>query len=403
MTEQQTEPYQRQTADDEIDLVDLFLILWKRKWLIFLTTIICIILGCGYLFYKTESYQYMTTLQIGALFEGESGSGQRNIIEAPEVVKVKLDSVYIPQASKNLMDLHNDRRMKAESNIQKDSNILLIKSNALLQDAEFIHSFHTQIVNPVLEEHRKILAASMKEFQFQAEQARLRLKELKDPQIYSFEEKVLQNQIRGAQSELTELDDRKILLESKKERLIDTRKIVNEQIRKIEKNLALAYAERPQAKEEVDDEGKALTFLMLNSQIEQNERQLADLKERSQVTIADQKQVLENQLAENRRKYALQKEKISELQSKLKKLQAERLNSIQKQENVIADAESKIDLYQDSRVLGIAQRSFEPEGPGKSLIIALSGILGLMGGVMLAFIAEFMNKVRQQQRALEDA
>ena len=403
MNEQETRNYQRQHADDEIDLVDLFLILLKRKWLIGLTTALCILLGGGYLLYKTENYQYVTTLQIGTLLEGVGEQAKKSLIETPEIVKVKLDSVYIPQAVKKLMDAHDGRRIKAESNVQKDSNILLIKSNGAFEDESIIRSFHTQVVDPVLEEHQRIMSASMKEFHIQAEQARLRLKELKDPQIYLFEDKVLQNQIGQAQAKLVELNDQKQLLMSKEKRLIDTQRIVNEQIQKVEKNLDLAYAERPEAKEEVNDEAKALTFLMLNSQIEQNERQLADLKERSQVTIEDQKQVLENKLSENRRQHALQKEKISELQSKLKKQQAERLSSMQKQQNVIDDVESKIDLYHESRVLGIAQRSFEPEGPGKSLILALSGILGLMGGLMLAFIAEFMAKVRQQQRMQEEA
>ncbi|NOQ51057.1 MAG: hypothetical protein GQ578_02400, partial [Desulfuromonadaceae bacterium] len=44
----------------------------------------------------------------------------------------------------------------------------------------------------------------------------------------------------------------------------------------------------------------------------------------------------------------------------------------------------------------------KPIKPKKTLIVALAAMLGLMGGVMLAFFAEFMVKVRQQQQAAGD-
>ena len=44
----------------------------------------------------------------------------------------------------------------------------------------------------------------------------------------------------------------------------------------------------------------------------------------------------------------------------------------------------------------------KPIKPKKMLIVALAAILGLMGGAMLAFFAEFMTKVRQQQQAAGD-
>lgn len=42
-----------------------------------------------------------------------------------------------------------------------------------------------------------------------------------------------------------------------------------------------------------------------------------------------------------------------------------------------------------------------PVGPKKTLIVALAFILSLMGGIMLAFFAEFIDKVRHAQKAVE--
>ena len=402
MSKQEPEIPLCQTVDNEIDLVDIFLIIWKRKKMIIIFMFLCLLLGGGYSLYKSEQYKYITTFQIGTLIDVKGEQIQKSSIESAEIVKVKFDSVYIPKATKKFMDSNGGRRLKAESNIQKDSNIIVVKSNGELADEDVLRSFHLQIVAPILADHQQITSASMREFLLQVDSLRLNLEKLKNPQIYLFGEKVLQNEIMKAQANLSELDDKKGLLESQKRRLLETQNIVRGQLKKVEKNLELTYAERLQAKDEVADETMALTFLMVDNQIERSERRLADLKERAQVKIEDRKQVLANQLIENRRQYDRQKEKISELQIKLKKIRAERTSDIQLQKNVIAKAENKIDLYLNSRILGAAQRSVAPEGAGKSLILALAGILGLMGGIMLAFIAEFMTKVRQQQQAAGD-
>ena len=43
--------------DDEIDLRELFLTLWRGKWLVLATTVIFVAAGVAYAFYKPEIYQ----------------------------------------------------------------------------------------------------------------------------------------------------------------------------------------------------------------------------------------------------------------------------------------------------------------------------------------------------------
>ena len=51
-------------------------------------------------------------------------------------------------------------------------------------------------------------------------------------------------------------------------------------------------------------------------------------------------------------------------------------------------------LTQPTELMGEINAPTEPAKPKKALVVALSAVLGLMGGVMLAFIAEFIGKAR---------
>ncbi|MBN1958133.1 MAG: hypothetical protein JXQ81_02250 [Desulfuromonadales bacterium] len=389
--------FEQNGMDDEIDLVELFLILWKRKWMIVTLTLCVTVTGGLYSFFKTTSYEYVTTLVVGTILVSEEDQTERIPVEGPEVVKIKLDQVYIPIAVNEFLDETAGRRLKAETSVQKNSNILLVKSAGPADQRAIYKKFHQLIIDPVIQEHGQLISATLKEYQLMVDRANLKLKELEDPQIFTFDEKVLEGDINEAEFRLVHLDDENKLLQSKQQRLLDTQEILKKQIVKIEKNLELSFAKRPKATQEADDEAKALTFLMINNQIEYNENRLASLQERLYVDLENQKQLLENQIADNRRSRELQKKNVAELQSKLVRMRAIRSSSLDQQKNVIADAESKMDLFQNSSALGLAQRSLEPKGPGKSIVVALAFVLGFMGSIMLAFIAEFMTKVRQQQ------
>ncbi len=396
--QQSNEPHY--AAEDEIDLVALFLILWKRKLLIVAIPIVFLFLAGGYVFLKKDTYTYVTAFQIGINVETMGGQTTKKNIESSESAKVKLDEVYIPSAVEKLFARENGLRLKANAESLKNSEILLLSSVGLLSQQQIIKDFHREIVAPLMAEHLKLVAASMREFELSAERAQLKLKELQDPQIYQFTEKSLQREISAAEAELLRLGDEKKLFQTNKDRLFKTQDILKAQIKKIENNLEFAYKKRSPASDEADDEARALTFLMINNQIEQNENRLAGLQERLYIKIEDQKQILENKISENQRSINLQREKISALQSKLVKLQAERKNNIAQQENILADIQNKMNFFQNSRTLEVAQRGLDKDGPGKIVILVLSLAIGLMGGIMVAFIAEFMSKVRQQQMQL---
>jgi len=394
----QEAPPSRVSSEDEIDLVDLFLVVWRRKLLLLLVTLASFLTGVAYVSLRTPSYNYVTSFEVGSLLKGDGTQGNKVSVEPIESVKIKLEEVYIPQAIRQIASTYQQLpTLKATVRTHQNSDILLIESKGHEDMQHLYGELHHAIISPVVDQHDEIVSAAQEEYLLGVKKAEVELQILNDPDIYLFSEQVLLGEIEQAKAALSGLNDKKKLLESQKKRLVTMQEILKQQIVQVKKNLQSAYERLPGAATQADDEPKALTFLMLNSQIEQNERRLADLQERLQVKTEDDKQVLENQLLENQRSQDLQKNKVAELQSKLTKLRAERKSNIEQQQNAIDDAKSKIALYRKSNVIGLAQQSLSAEGPGKLIVLMLSCLIGLMGGVFLAFGAEFMGRVRRQQ------
>ena len=394
---QKLENNQRQIDDDEIDLVQLFQILLKRKYLIFGVTFFCLIGGGGYTLLKKSIYEYTTTLQIGTALIESKNTIERSGIESSPSVKLKLEQVYIPAAIIQLIGRYDGRLASALAKEQKNSNIILITSKGGAEDEHLFKELHTIIVSPLIANHREAIAVLKKQYEILVDRANLTLKDLEDPKLFGIQEGSLKVEIEAAQMELAGFDERKLLLLANKTGLTEIKNLLTEQISRIEENLKLSYVKRNVAISEVDDAAKAMTFLTLNSEIQQNENRLSTLRERLYVDLDSKKKLLESQLAENQRARRLQVTKVEEAKSQLTQLQAQRLSEQEQQRNTIAAAENKINLYRDTRALNLAVRSLKSVGTGKSLILVLAGMLGLMGGVMLAFFAEFMTKVRQQQ------
>jgi LPS O-antigen subunit length determinant protein (WzzB/FepE family) len=390
-----------QIADDEIDLVQLFQILWNRKSLIVTVALICLLAGIGYALLKKPVYEYTTTLQIGTALDGGIDSARKIGIEDPPSVKLKLEKVYLPMAINQLSAKYEGRMAIATVKENKNSNIMHIESKGLLDDGQFFTEFHTIAVSPLIANHRELIEASIKQYGILVQRVKLILIDLEDPNLFALDENTIKGKIESAQLDLAGIDDQKIILLAKKTGLKETKTLLHDQITQIERNLSISYAKRDKVISEVKEEAKAMIFLMLNSDIQQNENRLAALRERLNVSLENEGQQVEGQLAENIRQRKSQTTKIDELKSQLIQLLAQRSSDQEKQRNEISEAENKINFYQDTKTLDIASRSVSPVGTGKALVVVLAGMLGLMGGVMLAFFAEFIAKVRKQQQVPE--
>ncbi|HEY9050428.1 MAG TPA: Wzz/FepE/Etk N-terminal domain-containing protein, partial [Gammaproteobacteria bacterium] len=74
--------FQESNHDDEINLIDLWLILVKRKQVLLYTVGLCVALGLLYVVIKPDVYRYFASIEIGVMSHGS----ERIFIEQPESV-----------------------------------------------------------------------------------------------------------------------------------------------------------------------------------------------------------------------------------------------------------------------------------------------------------------------------
>ncbi|WP_321372035.1 Wzz/FepE/Etk N-terminal domain-containing protein [uncultured Desulfuromusa sp.] len=256
----------------------------------------------------------------------------------------------------------------------------------------------------------------------------------------------LQNKIAKENSDLAELADQKSTLIKNQKILSQEKALLSRQVEKLDKMLTDIGQKRLEAPAEVDSPANALTLMMIENQLEQYRTRRENLELKLGVELQQKNNDLEMQLAGTERKKTIQEKLLADLevqlnfkrqsqareieqrQKEIQNLQAEQSKikgdyrrqqdeinreiieaendlheyeinlgfNINQQKQVVAELEGKLKNLQPTRSLGVAIRSQNPTGQSKILILALSSILGLMGGVMLAFFAEFMKKVRQQ-------
>lgn len=382
---------------NEVDLVQLWLILLKRKYLLGGVFFICLLVGAAFVFLAPTKYTYSTTIQIGKTFTS-NGEGVIREIESSEVVLAKLKESYIPLAVNQMMMLE-DKVFAVKVKNPKGSDLMILSSKCMTNMAKSYTKLHNLVTKPLMEDHLKIIGVPRKEYQILSQQESIKLKNLEDPRIYSIEEKNLQIQVEAAKMYLTEIENTEKLLLSQKIRLTETQVLLEQQITKAEDELAQVHASQPKAANEVDEGVHAMNLLMITNQTMEKEKRLYRLQERT-IDLEDKKEILRNDITQNSQERKLQKEEIAKLQLELIQLKVQREADIDYQKMVISSIDNKLANLQETRPLGVAVRSVRPSNPSKTVVLAISGLLGLVGGVFLAFCAELVSVARRQMTVL---
>ncbi len=323
--------------EDEISLVDLWLVLVRRRLIIVAAVLACILAGLLFALLQPPLYAFTTTIQIGRIVE------LPGLLESTETVAVKLNEGYIPKVLAAYVNEADDRTaLKIEASSPKQSQMVLIKSKTQEKESELHLDLHKRIIETLLADHA-ILIGNFR--------------------------KALEIKIKQAQDRYASLSDEARLLVSRLELLDGTKDLVAKQVGEIQDLLSSTASGLERALPEVSDEAKALTFLMVGNEIQQNRNRLATLEERLHIGLPQERNALEKRLADMERTKVTQVEAISALET--------RLSSIR-----------------ETRVIVGPARSLEPVGPGRAVILALAGVLGLFLGIFAAFFAEFLAKAR---------
>jgi len=325
------------SPEDEISLVDLWLVLLRHKRLIAGVFAAVLVLGFILALLAPRNYAYTTTIQIASDGEG--------LLEQPETLLAKLNESYIPFVLRQASNADPKApRPEIEAKIPKDSRIIVMVSKGAETDQELHFKLHNDVMKRLAQDY--------------------------DPEI-DVVKLTMENNLNRIRNQLDKLKDEATSLLAQGKRLDEQELLLKEQLKDIQKLIDNSESNRSKAVNEVEGEAKAMTLMLIDNETKKYLDREADIKERLLVGMSAERDKLKNAIADNLRGQ-------TELQEGLQELQA------------------KIANIRHTRPITPTLRSYEPEGTSRAVIIVLAGVLGLMLGICLAFVAEFRLKVRER-------
>lgn len=158
--------------DDEISLVDLWLVLSRYRLVILLSTVMLGILGVIYAFLTPAQYEYSTSLQIGSRLAGTD----YRLVEPASAVVARINRGYLPVLHRELVPERT--RLNIEARAEGDGGLIVVSGEAAEEDAElFLGILHT-ITEKVVEDHESLIDDYRQQLVLQQEQAGIRLEAL---------------------------------------------------------------------------------------------------------------------------------------------------------------------------------------------------------------------------------
>ncbi len=329
-------------CDEELSLLDLVRILLEQRRVVLAVFLICTILGVLFALVKPTKYRYTTAIEIGTVME----DGKAMLIDRPETLLAKIREAYIPYVLGELSKRREASGYKIDARIPAGSEVIILESKAPQSEEETVVNLHNLVVEQVKQNHQGVFDIIKKEMNVELDKSR---------------------------NKLSALQDRHKILLADLKRLDQTAGLLSDQIDELKALVSDAINYRKMARSQTGDETRAMTLLMIDNEIQQNNQRLAALEERLHIDIPREKDSLNTLISENARE---QQEQVAE----------------------IARIQAAINNMRETRMLMAPMRSVDPIGVGKAAIVLVTAIAGLLLGVLAAFSVAVIMRIKKDPR-----
>jgi hypothetical protein len=376
--------------EDEVSLIDLWRVLSKRKKLIWGITFSLIILGIAAALVISKKYEYKSILQIGMIKDKP--------IEDVETAKSKLQNSFLPMV---LVQYHNENPEEPIPNfnvsVPKNSQVVMLSSKAPESKGQQYIELQNKIAALLAKDHSVSFEKYENEILHKLKVVELEVAALKDERLIKMDRQTIERKVKSKENDISKIND-DISLTMEKIKGIDRLEMLktkqlskaNGQIsefRQVQIQLATGTGTESQ---------KILTRSMVDSEIHRLLNKEAELEQYLSVNLRQEREALHKKQDELIRTKNLQKSELENIKAELMKFDFELEQKIEKKNLQLASLQLQLRNSQPTKMIVPPQRSAKPVGPGRKVIVALSGILGLMLGIFVAFFAEFLNKVKEK-------
>ncbi|WP_457667465.1 Wzz/FepE/Etk N-terminal domain-containing protein, partial [Thiolapillus sp.] len=432
-------------TEEEISLVDIWLTFRKHRKLFFKVAIGVTLLGLIVALFLPKTYDLRTSIEIGTAVRGDTPTP----IEAPETVKAKLENSLIPMVIHKLTSNEEDNSIeyKISTTIPKKSALIVLTSKTTTDEEAQYKKLHNMVVEALTQDHARIinvlkkniqtelslarilldelidpatLAALIKEQEKALEEARADLEALSKPEIFGVQVKAAENKIQGEKNKLASLKDQAVILNDKLQKIAANQELIKGQVQELETQIKESMNLQKSAAQNVKNETQAMAQLMIDSEVQQNRKWLAKLKERLFITLENDKAEIQKKLEDNKRAQELQQEHIAQAEADLKKLTSsneldqnklkaivaeseanitklanDQKRKIAEQQETIGELQGKLDNFVETRAVVEPLLSTKPTSTPKRVILLIAIFLGGILGILAVFFAELREKVNK--------
>ena len=145
------------SADDEISLVDLAMVLVRRKRMIAVITSFIITLGVIAAFVVPKSYTFSTSIEIGS----QIIDGSIKPFESPQTLLAKIQHVFIPQVlnEQRQTDTKIKEKYMIKASIPKSSVIIVLEIKGTEDKAGLMTKLLQKVTQQAVLDHKRIYSA----------------------------------------------------------------------------------------------------------------------------------------------------------------------------------------------------------------------------------------------------
>jgi len=438
--------------EDEISLVDLWLVLVKRKSLILKVFIVFVLLAVALAFIKKDKYEFTTTIEIGQISTvNNEGHESYSLVESITSVKAKLENSYLPSAqAKYYSENPEAKKFKTSISAPKDAQMLILTSKGSETTSSYHKALHDKAINPLLADLNRKVESNKQRLNSRLERAKQELLRLQSPVVIRLIEsehdaninkeldsidrllsdvywsptiKKLESNISQAKINLKDtINKGKALIEQRK-RLDELESLLLKQLEGLNEQIKEARRVRINAISGVNNESGAMTLLLLDSEMERLITRQSKLEERIYIEHKSNIIELENKIKTNKDEQKDQKISVLETEAELVKTKADRKSQIKLQKpnvNILQDQkeqailkhnreiasqkenintlQSSINSVTETHIIVPFLKSLEPKGLTSKLLFVLVVFLGFIFSIISAFVAEFLSKAKEKMR-----
>lgn len=426
--------------NDEVSLVDLWLVLARHKEWIFGFILLGLVGGALFAYSQTTKYTYTSTIKLGTTYK--DGAGMQPI-ESPDTSLAKLEQAYIPQAMGELGEATG-----VTTRIPKGSQLIVLESTSTEKIKDEISQLHAKAASLLINDHntaylahkaslesevaraklasniandKNNLEALRGETRQKFEATQLELKTLNDPTSQQIPRKELSNNILAAENNLAGLGNEEKVIRTRQQQLTVETELLSAEISRLQKSVDNSARQISQATQGADNEGKTVSLLLIDNSIQQQQTRLSELQNRLRIQIPNEQATLAKDLEEVLQLRKAQTETINLLNAKLSQLAEDQKRAITRKSIELRPIELELASIGNKYALDVAENQTKIEELSRQLDLiqntslisnglavkkksaspvtysVLGTIMGAILGIFAVMVISFLSKVKQAQ------